>query len=63
MQEIMWTPSGRHLLTRSFFIVSSDECIPGVSEFLLLLDVVVCVEVSLQLPLVQLVDLVLFQNK
>lgn len=38
-------------------------CIPWISKFFLFLDVAVCVKVSMELPLVQLVDLVLLQNK
>lgn len=39
------------------------SCIPWVSKFFLFLDVAVCVKVSMELPLVQLVDLVLLRNK
>lgn len=39
------------------------SCIPWVSKFLLFLDVAVCVKISMELPLIQLVDLVLLQNK
>lgn len=38
-------------------------CIPRVSKFFLFLDVAVCVKVSVELPLVQLVDLVLLRKK
>lgn len=37
--------------------------IPWISKFFLFLDVAICVEISMELPLIQLVDLLLLQNK
>lgn len=50
------------LLVSWFGCVLQRRCIPRVSKFFLFLDVVVCVKISMELPLVQLVDLVLLQN-
>lgn len=46
-----------------FGCVLQLSCIPWVSKFFLFLDVAVCVKISMELPLIQLVDLVLLQNK
>lgn len=40
-----------------------SNCTPWVSKFLLFLDVAVCVKISMELPLVKLVNLLLGQNK